>query len=97
MKGRIVFWFNLLQPNFDVGIVTIKLFGQKCEMCKQDLYEQPMWYPEEVTKVCTRFTIKQTDRLKQNPNNKKLNNFLFSFSSGVDEFIQPCWADILWL
>ncbi|KAI2801572.1 Zinc-binding domain [Blomia tropicalis] len=51
MKGRIVFWFNLLPPNFNTGIVTIKLFGQKCETCKIEVYEQPMWYPEEVTKV----------------------------------------------
>lgn len=51
MKGRIVFWFNLLPPNFNIGIVTIKLFGQKCEVCKMEVYEQPMWYPEEVTKV----------------------------------------------
>lgn len=55
MKGRIVFWFNLLPPNFNTGIVTIKLFGQKCETCKIEVYEQPMWYPEEVTKVIFQF------------------------------------------
>lgn len=52
MKGRIVFWFNLLQPNFKCGIVAIKLFGQRCDSCNRDnSFEQPMWYPEEVTKV----------------------------------------------
>ncbi|KAH7639215.1 zinc-binding domain containing protein [Dermatophagoides farinae] len=52
MKGRVVFWFNLLQPNFKVGIVAIKLFGQRCDSCNLDnSFEQPMWYPEEVTKV----------------------------------------------
>lgn len=51
MKGRVVFWFDLLPPNFNIGIVAIKLFGQLCDACKLDNYEQPMWYPEEVTKV----------------------------------------------
>ena len=65
MKGRIVFWFNLLPPHFNLGVVTIRLFGQKCESCKQgtgtgpngaggEVYEQPMWYPEEVTKVISK-------------------------------------------
>lgn len=51
MKGRVVFWFDLLPPNFNIGIVAIKLFGQLCDACKLGNYEQPMWYPEEVTKV----------------------------------------------
>lgn len=51
MKGRIVFWFALLSPNFNIGIVAIKLFGQRCVSCSSEVFQQPMWYPEEVTKV----------------------------------------------
>lgn len=48
MKGRVAFWFDLF---YVYGIVAFKLYGQKCDRCKTDRYEQPMWYPEEVTKV----------------------------------------------
>lgn len=48
MKGRVAFWFDLF---YFTGIVAFKLYGQKCDHCKGDRYEQPMWYPEEVNKV----------------------------------------------
>jgi len=48
MKGRVAFWFDLF---YVYGIVAFKLYGQKCDRCKTERYEQPMWYPEEVTKV----------------------------------------------
>ncbi|UXI19698.1 bombystatin [Sarcoptes scabiei] len=52
MRGKVVFWFNLIPPNFDVGLVAMKLFGQQCTLCnRENVFEQPMWYPEEVTKV----------------------------------------------
>ena len=49
MKGRVAFWFDLV---YVYGIVAFKLYGQQCDRCKADRYEQPMWYPEEVAKVC---------------------------------------------
>jgi hypothetical protein len=52
MKGRVAFWFDLLPPYYTYGFVTFKLYGQQCERCKTDRYEQAMWYPEEVCKVC---------------------------------------------
>lgn len=52
MKGRVAFWFDLA---YIYGIVAFKLYGQQCDrcraQCKTERYEQPMWYPEEVTKV----------------------------------------------
>lgn len=48
MKGRVAFWFDLY---YVYGIVAFKLYGQKCDHCKEDRYEKPMWYPEEVQKV----------------------------------------------
>lgn len=48
MKGRVAFWFDLFYMS---GIVAFKLYGQQCDKCKQDRYEEPMWYPEEVVKV----------------------------------------------
>lgn len=48
MKGRVAFWFDLV---YMYGIVAFKLYGQQCDRCKADRYEQPMWYPEEVAKV----------------------------------------------
>lgn len=48
MKGRVAFWFDFYCI---YGIVAFKLYGQKCDHCKEDRYEQPMWYPEEVQKV----------------------------------------------
>lgn len=49
MKGRVAFWFDL---TFNVGLLAFKLYGQTCEKCKNpNRYEQPMWYPEEVSKV----------------------------------------------
>lgn len=52
MKGRVAFWFDLLPPYYLYGFVAFKLYGQQCERCKTDRYEQAMWYPEEVCKVC---------------------------------------------
>lgn len=65
MKGRVVFWYELFefvnQPalitsgppaNQVIGYCAYKLFGQQCDICKiENRFEQPMWYPEEVTKV----------------------------------------------
>jgi len=48
MKGRVAFWFDLF---YMYGIVAFKLYGQQCDKCKADRYEEPMWYPEEVVKV----------------------------------------------
>ncbi|KAI1297158.1 Serine proteinase stubble [Halotydeus destructor] len=48
MKGRVAFWVDLF---YVYGIVAFKLYGQKCDRCKTQRYEQPMWYPEEVNKV----------------------------------------------
>ncbi|CAG2115137.1 unnamed protein product [Medioppia subpectinata] len=53
MKGRVVFWFDLLSPYYSNGFVAFKLYGQQCDRCKTDGYEQAMWYPEEVCKVLT--------------------------------------------
>ena len=48
MKGRVAFWFDLMMS---YGIVAFKLYGQVCDRCKDQRYESPMWYPEEVQKV----------------------------------------------
>lgn len=50
MKGRIAFWFNFAPFRGD-GLIIFKLYGQRCDKCKIDRYEDPMWYPEEVHKV----------------------------------------------
>jgi Zinc-binding domain len=63
MKGRVIFWFQLRQSSdaaaagANVGTVQFRLFGQRCEKCKIDDYENAMWYPEEVRKVFTDFGI----------------------------------------
>ena len=54
MKGRVAFWFDLI---YVYGIVAFKLYGQQCDRCKADRYEQPMWYPEEVRKVISRHSL----------------------------------------
>ncbi|XP_015791017.1 receptor-transporting protein 3 isoform X2 [Tetranychus urticae] len=52
MKGRVAFWFDLTAySGYSQGLVTFKLFGQQCQKCKSEMYEAPMWYPEEVFKV----------------------------------------------
>lgn len=43
-----MFWIILQQ---DRGFIRFKLFGQKCQKCNTDDYENAMWYPEEVDKV----------------------------------------------
>ncbi|RWS30722.1 receptor-transporting protein 3-like protein [Leptotrombidium deliense] len=47
MKGRVAFFFDITFP----GIVAYTLFGQKCQKCETECYEEAMWYPEEVAKV----------------------------------------------
>ncbi|RWS11279.1 receptor-transporting protein 3-like protein [Dinothrombium tinctorium] len=49
MKGRVAFYFDLTLP----GIVTYTLYGQQCQKCESQHYEDSMWYPEEVAKVLT--------------------------------------------
>ncbi|XP_053207955.1 uncharacterized protein LOC128392009 [Panonychus citri] len=52
MKGRVAFWFDLTNyAGYPQGLVAFKLFGQQCQKCKAEIYEPPMWYPEEVFKV----------------------------------------------
>ena len=51
MKGRIVFWFYL-DFRTRIGYCLFKLYGQKCKKCNKNMvFEPPMWYPEEITKV----------------------------------------------
>lgn len=50
MKGRVAFWFSLINPSNE-GFLTFKLYGQQCQRCKTGKYENAMWYPEEVSKV----------------------------------------------
>ena len=86
MKGRVVFWFDLLSPYYSNGFVAFKLYGQQCDRCKSDRYEQAMWYPEEVCKVC-------------DPDYSFcLNGYFNSESlSGADQPLQQSRTNILWL
>ena len=34
-----------------MGNIFAQMFGQKCQRCMDERFENPMWYPEEVTKV----------------------------------------------
>ena len=34
------------------------MFGQKCQKCMDDRFEEPMWYPEEVAKVINNYIKK---------------------------------------
>lgn len=53
MKGRVMFWFNLnnVENNYPEGFLQYKLYGQQCNQCKNGVFEDAMWYPEEVNKV----------------------------------------------
>jgi len=53
MKGRVVFWYNF-DPRNLCGTVAFALFGQKCQQCSRDGFDNftsAMWYQEEVVKV----------------------------------------------
>ena len=52
MKGRVTFWFNL-NPITNEGTVHFKLYGQQCKKCNNGKFEYVMWYPEEISKVCS--------------------------------------------
>ena len=61
MKGKVIFWICLERhpegaktPYTGIignGTVRFKLFGQRCQKCSSESYENAMWYPEEVVKV----------------------------------------------
>ena len=54
MKGRVMFWIHLDRED-NLGGVLFKLYGQACDKCGSDdepTFCPPMWYPEEVVKVC---------------------------------------------
>jgi len=50
MKGQVAFWYHL-NHELGTGVVSFKLFGQKCKHCEPKYYEHAVWYPEEVVKV----------------------------------------------
>jgi len=53
MKGRVMFWYSL-DPRTLCGTVAFALFGQKCQECSRegfDNFTASMWYQEEVVKV----------------------------------------------
>ena len=39
------------QQVIQIGVIVATMFGQKCQKCMDDRFEEPMWYPEEVAKV----------------------------------------------
>merc|ERR1711990_551261 len=56
MRGLIRFQIqiqNLFMPDrvCNMGNIFAQMFGQKCQRCIDERFENPMWYPEEVTKV----------------------------------------------
>lgn len=52
MKGRVMFWFHQsLESSCPEGFLQYKLYGQQCNQCQNGVFEDAMWYPEEVNKV----------------------------------------------
>jgi len=56
MKGRATFWYRFDPSPCDgvspSGLIAFKLYGQSCLRCgDHNIFETPMWYPEEVDKV----------------------------------------------
>lgn len=101
MKGRVAFWFDLF---YMYGIVAFKLYGQQCDRCKADRYEQPMWYPEEVAKVRVfpmfRPLIRAIDT--RSPCARAAIELLcdttiLSFDLGTHQRLQQDRANLLWL
>jgi hypothetical protein len=62
MKGRVVFWYGLMDQDPCIppqGVVYFKLFGQICQKCNDpNRFEYAMWYPEEVIKVVENIFVK---------------------------------------
>ena len=57
MRGQVVFYVSeprrLSEADCRIeGVVYFELFGQKCQKCNPKNFEDPLWYPEEVEKVC---------------------------------------------
>merc|ERR1711935_1066970 len=56
MRGMVQFDVEIsliTQPErvIKIGNIYATMYGQKCQKCLDERFEQAMWYPEEVTKV----------------------------------------------
>ena len=50
MNGIVVFYYRMHYFK-KRGRIFYKICGQKCDRCRSDIYELPLWYPEEAQKV----------------------------------------------
>jgi len=94
MKGRVVFWYSF-DPRNLCGTVAFALFGQKCQQCSKDGFDNftsAMWYQEEVVKVLFNIynSVGQTYYGFQQPSFVKLRRPGKPRSQHASELCQAC-------